>query len=97
MYSDAGKSPHDIERQPDGSIKVVPTKTVNPPSHAHERVGAYHGGVVDMQLNHASKWDAPDAYLYPNPGVGHGYVDEPRDWNTPDTFTINYLIKSAGF
>ena len=97
IYGDAGKSPHDIERQPDGSIKVVPTKTVNPPSYAHERVGAYHGGVVDMQLNHASKWDAPDAYLYPNPGVGHGYVDEPRDWNTPDTFTINYLIKSAGF
>ena len=55
------------------------------------------GGVVDMQLNHASKWDAPDAYLYTNPGIGHGYVDEPRDWNTPDTFTINYLIKSAGF
>jgi hypothetical protein len=53
--------------------------------------------MVDMQLNHASKWDAPDAYLYPNPGVGHAYVDEARDWNTPDTFTINYLIKSAGF
>ena len=97
MYSDTGKSPHDIERQPDGSIKVVPTKTVNPPQHVDERVGASHGGVVDMQLNHASKWDAPDAYLYPNPGVGHGYSDEPRDWNTPDTFTINYLIKSAGF
>jgi uncharacterized protein DUF1329 len=97
MYSDAGKSPHDIERQPDGSIKVIPTKTVNPPSYAHERLSASHGGVVDMQLNHASKWDAPDGYLYPNPGVGHGYVDEPRDWNTPDNFTINYLIKSAGF
>ena len=97
MFSDAGKSPNGIDRQPDGTIKVVPTKTVNPPSYADERLGSPHGGVVDMQLNHASKWDAPDAYLYPNPGIGHGYVDEPRDWNTPDTFTINYLIKSAGF
>ena len=97
MFSDAGKSPNGIDRQPDGTIKVVPTKTVNPPAYADERLGSPHGGVVDMQLNHASKWDAPDAYLYPNPGIGHGYVDEPRDWNTPDTFTINYLIKSAGF
>jgi hypothetical protein len=52
MYSDAGKSPHDIERQPDGSIKVVPTKTLNPPSYVYERLFSSHGGVVDTQLNH---------------------------------------------
>ena len=28
LYGDAAKSPRDIERQPDGSIKLVPTKTV---------------------------------------------------------------------
>ena len=56
-----------------------------------------HGGVVDMQLNHASHWDCPDGYLYPNVGVKHWYHNVPRDWNTPDNFTINYLIKSAGF
>ena len=67
------------ERQPEGSIKVVPTKPVNPPSCAHERLFTSHGGVVDMQLNHATKWDAPDAYLYPDPSAGHGYLDEPRD------------------
>ena len=97
MFSDAGKSPHEIERQPDGSIKIVPTKTTNPPVYDHERLMPTHGGVVDMQLNHASKWDVPDAYLYPNPGVKHAYADVLRDWNTPDNFTINYLIKSAGF
>jgi len=97
MFSDAGKSPHEIERQADGTIKVVPTKTKNPPVYASERVSPTHGGVVDMQLNHASKWDVPDAYLYPDPGVKHVYADEPKDWNTPDNFTINYLIKSAGF
>jgi hypothetical protein len=61
MFSDVGKSPHDIERQPDGSIKVVPSKTVNPPTYEHERLFPTHGGVVDMQLNHTSKWDVPDA------------------------------------
>ena len=97
MFSDIGTSPHEIERQSDGTIKLVPTKTVNPPKFDVERVAPMHGGVVDMQLNHASKWDAPDAYLYPNIGIKHSYVDEPRDWNTPDNFTVNYLIKSAGF
>jgi hypothetical protein len=97
MFSDAGNSPHEIERQPDGSIKIVPTKTTDPPVYPHERLMPTHGGVVDMQLNHASKWDVPDAYMYPNPGVKHAYADVLRDWNTPDNFTINYLIKSAGF
>ncbi|MGH7858528.1 MAG: hypothetical protein ACREQY_14485, partial [Candidatus Binatia bacterium] len=56
-----------------------------------------HGGVVDFQLNHTSKWDCPDGYLYPNLGVKHWYFNEPKEWNTPDTFSVNYLIKSAGF
>jgi uncharacterized protein DUF1329 len=97
MFSDIGKTPHGIERGQDRSIKVVPTKTTNPPTYESERLFPTHGGVVDMQLNHVSKWDVPDAYLYPNPGVKHWYHDTPRDWNTPDNFTINYLIKSAGF
>ena len=97
MASDTGKSPHGIEKAPDGSMKVVETKTVNPPKYDFERVYPVHGGVVDMQLNHTSHWDCPDGYLYPNVGVKHWYHNVPRDWNTPDNFTINYLIKSAGF
>ncbi len=97
MFSDTGTIPHGIERQADGTIKIVDTKTVNPPTSAFERVMPTHGGVVDLQLNHASKWDAPDAFLYPNLGVKHAYADEPREWNTPDNFTVNYLIKSSGF
>ena len=58
---------------------------------------ASHGGVVDMQLNHASNWDVPGCVSLPEYRRGARYVDEPRDWNTPDNFTINYLIKSAGF
>jgi uncharacterized protein DUF1329 len=97
MASDTGKSPHEIQKGADGSLQVVDTKTINPPKYDIERVYPVHGGVVDMQLNHTSHWDCPDGYLYPNVGVKHWYHNAPRDWNTPDNFTINYLIKSAGF
>jgi hypothetical protein len=66
------------------------------PAWSEERMVATHGGMVDFQLNHVSKWDAPDAYLFPNFGVKHWYVDQPREWNTPENFTINFLINSGG-
>jgi hypothetical protein len=97
MMSDTGKEPHNVQRDADGSVKVVPTGTTNPPKYDYEHIFPNHGGVVDMQLNHTSKWDCPDGYLYPNTGVKHWYHNTPKEWNTPDTFTINYLIKSAGF
>jgi hypothetical protein len=92
MQSDTGKSPHGIENG-----KVVPTGTVNPPKYDFDHIYPSHGGVVDHQLNHSSKWDCPDGYLYPNIGVKHWYHNTAKEWNTPDNFTINYLIKSAGF
>ena len=52
---------------------------------------------IDFQLQHASKWDGPDGYLWPDHGIKHWYVDQPREWNMPETFTINYLITSASF
>ena len=69
--------------------------------YREDAAGGVKVGVLDQHLLQlANRLIAPalDGVhpLYPNPGVGHGYVDEPRDWNTPDTFTINYLIKSAG-
>jgi hypothetical protein len=97
MFEDRGKSPHDLKRGPDGKPELVPSSTVNPPKYDHEQPFPVHGGEVDVQLNHTSHWDCPDGYLYPNIGVKHWYYNEPKEWNTPDTFTINYLIKSAGF
>jgi hypothetical protein len=97
MMSDTGTMPHGIKRNPDGSVEVVPTGTVDPPKYEWEHIYPNHGGVVDMQLNHTSKWDCPDGYLYPNLGVKHWYHNTPKEYNTPETFTINYLIKSAGF
>jgi len=97
MMSDTGKSPSGIKKNADGTIEVVPTGTVDPPKYEIDHVYPNHGGVVDMQLNHTSKWDCPDGYLYPNTGVKHWYHNTAKEWNTPDTFTINYLIKSAGF
>jgi len=94
---DVGQVPHGLEKAQDGSMKVVETKTINPPRYDYEQIFLTHGGMVDMQLNHTSVWDCPDGYLYPNLAVKHAYVNVAREWNTPDNFTINYLIKSAGF
>jgi hypothetical protein len=97
MASDTGTSPHGIERQADGRAKLVPSGSVSPPKYPYERIFPVHGGMVDHQLNHTTKYDVPDAYMYPDLGVKHWYIDEPKEWNTPDNFTINYLIRSAGF
>jgi hypothetical protein len=93
---DVGKEPHGLQHEVN-AWKIVPTRTSNPPKSDYEKVFGGHGGMVDVQLDHTSKWDCPDAYLYPNLGVKHAYANEVKDWNTPDTFTINYLIRSAGF
>jgi hypothetical protein len=93
---DVGKEPHGLQHE-GNAWKIVPTRTSNPPKSDYEKVFGGHGGMVDVQLDHTSKWDCPDAYLYPNLGVKHAYANEVKDWNTPDTFTINYLIRSAGF
>jgi hypothetical protein len=97
MMSDTGKSPSELVKGADGKMTLQPTGTVNPPKYEFDRVYPTHGGVIDHQLNHVSKWDCPDGYLYPNVGVKHWYHDTEKEWNTPDNFTINYLIKSAGF
>ncbi|MGH7857396.1 MAG: DUF1329 domain-containing protein, partial [Candidatus Binatia bacterium] len=81
----------DVAKKPGGE------GVVGAPSWEEERIVATHGGMVDFQLDHVSKWDAPDAYLWPDFGVKHWYVDEPREWNTPENFSVNYLISSGSF
>jgi hypothetical protein len=83
MMADVGKTPQ--------------SAATGKPTYEYDQMFYDHGGVVDFQLNHTSKWDCPDGYLYPNLGVKHWYFNEPKEWNTPDTFSVNYLIKSAGF
>jgi len=97
MAADTGTTPHEIRRQPDGKVEIVETTSTNPPHYPFEHPFPVHGGMVDMQLNHTTKYDVPDAYLYPALGIKHWYFDEPKDWNNPDNFTINYLIQSATF
>ncbi|MGH7819867.1 MAG: hypothetical protein ACREQ9_08850 [Candidatus Binatia bacterium] len=53
--------------------------------------------MVDHQLDHVSKWDCPDAFLYPNVGIKHSYADEPKEWNVPETYSVNFPIKSGSF
>jgi hypothetical protein len=96
QMEDIGTTPHDLVKDGTG-VKLVPTSTVNAPKYEWEHVFSTHGTVVDHQLSHTSKWDCPDAYLAPNVGIKHWYMNEPKDYNQPDNFTINYLIKSAGF
>ena len=70
---------------------------VGNPTWPEKRLIFGHGGWRDFQLDHSSNWDCPDAYLYPNFGIKQYYLDMPRAWNSPETFDVNYLIKSAGF
>ena len=95
--ADVGKTPNSIEKAADGSMRIVKSGTAEQHEYGWEQIYSTHGSVVDFQLNHTSKWDCPDGYLYPNVGVKHWYFNMPKEWNTPDNFTINYLIKSAGF
>lgn len=60
-----------------------------------EQVFTHNGGVVDMQLTHASMWDCPPGYAENYVPKYDWYFNTAKPWNTPETFTINYLIKSA--
>jgi Protein of unknown function (DUF1329) len=59
---DVGKEPHGLQHEVN-AWKIVPTRTSNPPKSDYEKVFGGHGGMVDVQLDHTSKWDCPDAYL----------------------------------
>jgi len=56
---------------------------------------APNGMMGDVQLNHASPWDAPSGYTKPADWRNEWYFNESVRINTPETFTISYLIQSA--
>ncbi len=53
------------------------------------------GAVVDIQLSHFTTWDAPSSYVPPSEWKNEWYFNENVRINTPQTYTINYLIQSA--
>jgi len=56
---------------------------------------APNGMMGDVQLNHVSPWDAPSGYSKPMDWRNEWYFNENVRINTPETFTISYLIQSA--
>jgi hypothetical protein len=66
--------------------------------YAEEQMFTPNGGEVDVQTNHVSRWDCSGNYDGKNNiwDKKYGwYFNEPVPWNTPDTFTVNYLISSG--
>jgi hypothetical protein len=51
--------------------------------------------MMDIQLAHSSKWDAPSGYAKPQDWVNEWYFNESTPINTEQAFSINYLIQSA--
>ena len=54
-----------------------------------------HGMTADLQTAHGSPWDAPSGYSKPSEWVNEWYFNEPVRINTPEAFSINFLIQSA--
>jgi len=54
-----------------------------------------NGMMMDIQTVHSSKWDAPSGYVKPQDWVNEWYFNEAVSINTPEAFSINYLIQSA--
>jgi hypothetical protein len=51
-----------------------------------------------MQVNHTSNWDCSANYAEtdnPWPKEYEWYFSDPKPWNSPENFTVNYLISSG--
>ncbi len=55
-----------------------------------------HGQGSDLQLAHATKWDAPSGYSRSaSEWTQEWYFNEQTPINTPEAFSVNFLIRSA--
>ena len=54
-----------------------------------------NGIVADIQITHATTFDAPSSYTKPSEWVNEWYFNEDVPINTPDAYSINYLIRSG--
>ena len=64
-------------------------------NYDEEQVFTHNGQMLDMQIIHSSKWDCPPGYKEYYVLKYDWYFNTAKEWNTPDTFTINFLIQSA--
>ena len=70
----------------------------SPRNYEEEELFTPFGGMVDMQTDHASRWDCGAQY----PGNFNvwekqydWYFHEDMPWNNPDVFTVNDLIRNG--
>jgi hypothetical protein len=64
-------------------------------NYDEEQVFTHNGQMLDMQISHSSKWDCPPGYKEYYVLKYDWYFNTAKEWNTPETFTINFLIQSA--
>jgi hypothetical protein len=64
-------------------------------NYDEEQVFTHNGQMLDMQISHSSKWDCPPGYKEYYVLKYDWYFNTAKEWNTPDTFSINFLIQSA--
>lgn len=70
----------------------------SPREYEEEQIFTHAGGEVDVQTNHMSRADCSANYDGKNniwDKQYDWYFNEEKPWNTPDTFTVNYLISSG--
>ena len=77
------------------NISTKPSDKYIAADYDEEQVFTHNGQVIDMQITHSSKWDCPpgyDEYYVPK---YDWYFNTAKEWNTPEAFTVNFLIQSA--
>ena len=77
------------------NISKKPSAEYSAANYDEEQVFTHNGQVVDMQISHTSKWDCPPGYKEYYVPKYDWYFNTSKEWNTPEAFTINFLIQSA--
>jgi hypothetical protein len=74
-----------------------PTRPITGAKYNYEDSWAFtpNGMMADLQTVHSTKWDAPSGYVKPSEWVNEWYFNEQTPINTPEAFSINFLIQSA--
>lgn len=74
-----------------------PTKPISGGKYNYEDEWPFtpNGMMTDVQVTHATKWDAPSGYAKPQDWVNEPYFNEATPLNTTSAYSINYLVQSA--
>ena len=78
--------------------KGYPANRLEGAEYNYEDVWAFtpHGHGSDLQLAHATKWDGPSGYARSaDEWTQEWYFNEQTPINTPEAFSVNFLIRSA--